>query len=511
MNDRSRKDRIVRFGDFEIDREAFELRREGRRVPLQIQPFRALEALIDSAGEVVTRAELRAKIWPSTVFVDFDHGLNSAITRLRHALGDSSDAPSFIETLPRIGYRFVHPLTRADAQTESVAIAEPRAISARRSRAALTTVLLIGVLAAAVVGLLDRGDEDTPDVATSGTPQTESWPAFEAYLRGLDFYEQRNKEAIERSIVNFSRATELDPGFAAAHAALAMAYVSAGGNNSVVKYLSADDVLEPALAAAERALRLEPGLAQAHWALATVLNGLQPWSPGTDIAIEQAYERALELDPRVAGIHLSFGNFLATRNRSAEAMAQYFEAVALDPLSPSINSRLGMELVASGEIEPGIEYLLKTVELDPWQFNAQWRLGWAFVALGDLDAAEGAFEAAERISSDSLRSKGSLAFIAALKGDNERASLLLSSLRPMAEAHNDPFDIAIVYVGLRDADNAIGWLAKTARQTRTLHMAAPWGIQAPIYDWLRGDARFLEIQREIQSASGGTAAFDPEL
>lgn len=509
MNAWGHTGRIVCFGGFEIDREACELRREGQRIPLQIQPFRVLEALVDRAGEVVTRADLRTRIWPSTVFVDFDHGLNSAMTRLRRALGDSSDAPRFIETLPRIGYRFIHPVTHDNAQGEWLTIADRRANTSRWARAALAILSLVSV-SAAVVWLLDRGDQETV-VAASGSSETGSSHAREAYLRGLDFYEQRNKEALERSIAELTRATETDPDFAAAHAALALAYVGAGGNNSLAKYLSADDVLGPALAAAERALRLEPELAEAHWSLAGVLNGLLPWSPGTDMAIEQAYKRALELDARVAGIHLSFGNFLATRNRSAEAIAQFHEAVALDPLSPSINSRLGMELITVGAIEEGTEYLRKTVELDPWQFNAQWRLGWTSVALGDLDAAERAFEAAERISPDSLRSKASLAFIAAQKGDNQRALAALSSLLPTAEALNDPFDIAIVYVGLKDQDNAIEWLAKTARQTRTLHMAAPWGIHAPIYDWLRGDARFIELEREIQAENGRANALDPAL
>ena len=110
MDGVARTGRIVRFGVYEIDRQAYELRRAGRRIPLQIQPYRVLEALIDRAGEVVTRAELRAQIWPATVFVDFDHGLNNAINRLRYALEDSAEAPRYIETLPRIGYRFIHTL-----------------------------------------------------------------------------------------------------------------------------------------------------------------------------------------------------------------------------------------------------------------------------------------------------------------------------------------------------------------------------------------------------------------
>ena len=101
-------DRIIRFGRYEMDRDACELRRAGQRIPLQIQPFRVLEALVERAGEVVARADLRARVWPSTVYVDFDHGLNNAINRIRQALDDSADVPRFIETLPRVGYRFIH-------------------------------------------------------------------------------------------------------------------------------------------------------------------------------------------------------------------------------------------------------------------------------------------------------------------------------------------------------------------------------------------------------------------
>jgi len=89
-----------------------ELRRKGLRVRLQEQPFQVLLMLTERAGEVVTREELRLKLWPSDTFVDFDHGLNTAINKLRDALGDSAANPRFIETLPRRGYRFVAPVER---------------------------------------------------------------------------------------------------------------------------------------------------------------------------------------------------------------------------------------------------------------------------------------------------------------------------------------------------------------------------------------------------------------
>jgi DNA-binding winged helix-turn-helix (wHTH) protein/Tfp pilus assembly protein PilF len=500
----------LRFGDFEIDRDACELRCDGQRVPLQIQPFRVLEALVDRAGEVVTRAELRASIWPATIFVDFDHGLNSAMTRLRRALRDSSEAPRFIETLPRIGYRFVHAIERADVKSRPVATIGPYLLANRQVRTTGAMLLLVGLFGAAVL-LYEPAIDDASLATASASVATASADARIAYLRGLDFFEQRNKEAIARSIEYLQQATVADPDFAAAHAALARAYVSAGGNNSMAKYLDADDVLGPALAAAERALQLDPKLAQAHLAVASVLNGLQAWSPATDFAIEQAYRRALEFDPAAADTRLSFGNFLSTRGRSDAAASQFHQAAELDPLSPSISSRLGLELVALGQIDAGIERLRDTVELDPWQFNAQWRLGWAYVAADDLDAAQHAFESAERISPGSVRSQSSLAFIASRQGDEASARAILSALLPVAEALDDPFDLAIVYVGLKDQDKAIEWLAKAARQTRTLHMQAPWGIHAPMYDWLRGDARFAAIVDEIRLANARDASSESVL
>ena len=101
---------LFRFGVFEVDRSARELRKQGIRIRLQEQPFQVLVLLLEHPGEVVTRKELREKLWPSSVFVDFDHGLNNAIARLREALADSAAAPHFIETLPRVGYRFIYPL-----------------------------------------------------------------------------------------------------------------------------------------------------------------------------------------------------------------------------------------------------------------------------------------------------------------------------------------------------------------------------------------------------------------
>ncbi len=102
--------KIFRFGVFEVDPKAGELRKHGLRVKLSEQPFQILTMLLEKPGEIITRDELRSRLWQGDTFVDFDHGLNNAVMRLREVLGDSSDSPRFIETIPRRGYRFIAPV-----------------------------------------------------------------------------------------------------------------------------------------------------------------------------------------------------------------------------------------------------------------------------------------------------------------------------------------------------------------------------------------------------------------
>ena len=110
---------LIRFGLYEANLRTGELRRSGHKVRLQEQPFQLLVLLLQKRGEIVTREELRASLWPSDTFVDFDHGLNAAIRRLRDALGDSADNPCFVETLARRGYRFIAPVDAPLAEDPS--------------------------------------------------------------------------------------------------------------------------------------------------------------------------------------------------------------------------------------------------------------------------------------------------------------------------------------------------------------------------------------------------------
>src|SRR5271157_1004926 len=103
--------RIVRFGSFEVDLQEGKLTKGGIRIRLQEQPLRILVLLLERPGQLVTREEIRQKLWSQDTFVEFDDALNTAVGKLRAALNDSADTPRFLETVPRRGYRFVAPVT----------------------------------------------------------------------------------------------------------------------------------------------------------------------------------------------------------------------------------------------------------------------------------------------------------------------------------------------------------------------------------------------------------------
>src|ERR1700683_3323458 len=110
----AKQTQIYRFADFEVDVRARQLRKHGTKIKLHGQPFQMLLMLLDPAGEVVSRERMQEKLWPADTFVDFEHSLNTAIKRLRQALNDSATEPRFIETLPRVGYRFIAPGTASE-------------------------------------------------------------------------------------------------------------------------------------------------------------------------------------------------------------------------------------------------------------------------------------------------------------------------------------------------------------------------------------------------------------
>ena len=125
--------RVLRFDAFELDVRAAELRKAGVKLRLQGQPIQVLAVLLNSAGKLVTRDELRSQLWPAETFVDFDHSLHNAIARIREVLGDSAENPRYIETLPRRGYRFIGAVEKVGSD-ESPRLPQTNRLPKLRSR-----------------------------------------------------------------------------------------------------------------------------------------------------------------------------------------------------------------------------------------------------------------------------------------------------------------------------------------------------------------------------------------
>jgi len=194
--------RLVQFGIFEVDLRAGELRRNGSKVKLQEQPFQVLSLLLQHPGEVVTREELKKKLWPADTFVDFDHGLNAAIRRLRDALGDSAENPRFVETVARRGYRFLLPINgtgaspltvveeakhRAEIPVKGQGVHGPRTLGTGRWLV-LCGILVLALLAVAALSIRSRTGGATPPIKSLAVLPLKNLsgdPALEYFADGM--------------------------------------------------------------------------------------------------------------------------------------------------------------------------------------------------------------------------------------------------------------------------------------------------------------------------------------
>src|SRR5262245_60152055 len=150
--------RILCFGSFEVDVASGELRRQGLKIRLQDQPFKLLVLLLERAGDVVTREEVRETLWPADTYVDFDHSVNTAVRKLREALGDSAEAPRYVETVARRGYRFIAPVsprpTEQVAHSAGADVASHMPPQAVRPSTSARRLLILAVVAVACAAAL---------------------------------------------------------------------------------------------------------------------------------------------------------------------------------------------------------------------------------------------------------------------------------------------------------------------------------------------------------------------
>lgn len=359
---------IVRFGVFEADFRAGELRRSGHRIRIQDLPFRALQVLLERPGEVVSREDLRVALWPPDVFVDFDRAISSAIKRLRDAMGDSADNPIFIETLERRGYRWIAPTivvegasgvvavsssTEAPAAQPAVPTSSPApdaAIAARRDFPvrALLALLLCTIAVLAVWGIAS---------AKLHLVHPANSQARDLYLQGRYYWSKRTPDDLHKAVDYFTQAIVHDPGYAEAYVGLADCY------NLLREYaaMPASEAFPRARAAAAKAVELDPKSSQARASLAfAAFWGF--WDADTS---DREFRRAIELDPKNAIAHHWYATTLQELGRGPQALVEIERAQALDPGSRAILADKAVILDRLGQRKESANLLQQMEKSDP--------------------------------------------------------------------------------------------------------------------------------------------------
>ena len=355
MEKRAAPRRVFRFDGFELDDGTGELRGNGRTLRLQDKPLRALVTLLERAGQVVTREDLRRRLWPDGVHVDYEQGLGNALLKVRDALGDSARSPRFVETLPRRGYRFLPAVTLHESRAPAVPAGRARRPIRRWVVAATVSA---AAAAAALAFQASHGSDPSSHFGTS---------AREEYLRARRLAERKTPDGLQKSVAAYRAVLAADSAFAPAWSGLAEAYHFLGA----VGALPTVDAYRLASDAARRALALDGARAEAHAVLAETTFR---FGPGGGDAM-QSFERALALDPGSGVIRQWYANYLAHLGRLSEALEQMRRAHRLDPLSLHINVDLAALLYEAGHRAESARQLQRTLDLDPYYPKAHFLLG----------------------------------------------------------------------------------------------------------------------------------------
>jgi TolB-like protein/Tfp pilus assembly protein PilF len=277
---------------------------------------------------------------------------------------------------------------------------------------------------------------------------------YEAYLKGRYEWNKRTQESLERAVEHFTRAVELDPTYAPAHAALAdcfslLATVMLGVG-------SPRDFRPRAAAAAIKALQIDPYSAEAHAALGYVWHYEWRWADS-----EREFRRAIELNPSYSLVHIWYANLLMSRSRWDEAIEQVMTARELDPFSLIVNTNVGWILDRSGRHNEAITHLQRTLALDSQYVQARWRLADAFTGAGQYAEALGEANRVVVLTDSSMPAVGLLANTYARAGQREEARKLLQILLARSrDRYVPPAVIAGVFTALGDVENAVTWLEK---------------------------------------------------
>jgi len=311
--------------------------------------------------------------------------------------------------------------------------------------------------------------------------------AYESYLKGRYFWNKRTADGLSKAIDYFNEAIKRNPDYAQAYAGLADSYALAGD----WKYglLAPKEAYPKAMAAAAKAIALDGTLGEAHISLAFCLENFD-WDSES---AGREFTRGIDLSPRYAIGHEWYGWHLAALGRHDEAIAEVEKAASLDPLSPSIGADLAEELLVAHRFDDAITQIRKTIILEPFFGPAHYVLGQALVQKHNYNEGIAELRKAIELSPGSTAFTANLAYAYAVSGMRDEAEKKLNDMKDRSpQVFSNAPEIAMVYVGLDQKDQAMAWLEKGF-----LERFSPWVLMRPCFDPLRSDAGFEDLMRRI--------------
>jgi len=465
----------LQFDGWTVNRVSGEISRDGRNARLPQQPLRILIELFDHAGAVVTREQLVRVLWPAGV-VDFDNGLNVAVRKLRVALDDVGDVPRYIETLPRVGYRFIGARSPRGAPVAHL----PRVRKGSR------IVLVLSLAAVGITIALGWWLAAKPGAA----PQAHHVPserARELYLEALSLRSRRDIDTSTLTRDKLEAALREDPDYSQAWAALADSLSA-----SVIRQgLTPADGVPRARAAAERAIALDDGLAEGHYSLGVVL--MEHYKDFAGAGRE--YARAMALNDKAARLWHHYGMWRGELGHVDEALAALRRAREIEPMTLLYANSYAMLLYEARRYDEAIAFLKPYVEANPKFDQARGALARPMIAVGNLSGALEQLTARTQIG----LSQGELGVVYAKLGRREDALGEIARLEQRArDGYGVAYDEALIYTALDDLDHGCELLTRAVTDHSVM---VNWMRLDPLLDPLRGRQCYTDAERKLYGSS----------
>jgi TolB-like protein/DNA-binding winged helix-turn-helix (wHTH) protein/Tfp pilus assembly protein PilF len=324
------------------------------------------------------------------------------------------------------------------------------------------------------------------EVASLRTSKVVNPEAYEAYLKGRYFWNKRTAEGLKKAVEYFNEAIEKDPTYAQAHSGLADSYALLGDWEYGV--LAPKDAFSRAKAAATKALELDNTLGEAHTSLAFCLDVFDwDW-----VSADREFTRAIELNPGYATAHHWYAWHLIVLGRNDEGIAEMRKAENLDPLSLVISADMADALLIARRYDESMQQSQKTLEMDHNFALAHYQLAQALVQKRMYNEAIAELQRAITLSVDNSTFASNLAFAYAVSGKKDEAVRILNDLKNRDPNFSNFPEIALIYAGLDEKDQAMIWLEKAYQERFN-----PSILKRPAFDSLRSDPRFQDLVRRI--------------